>query len=171
MAEMSPDDRPEDGIIVVPVVVSTCTFRARPSSMPDAEAFIRDNVPSNAIDRAELKAIYAAIREALFAAAHPDIGSFQVTVRAFPDDVEVEILSNAEPATRNTLPARLSRGSFSDWLAASLRHQGLSQEAAARKLGVSVRTINRWVHGHSEPRYRDLRRVEEMLGRDHPAPP
>ncbi|MBO0829853.1 MAG: helix-turn-helix transcriptional regulator, partial [Streptosporangiales bacterium] len=44
-------------------------------------------------------------------------------------------------------------------------------EAAARRLGVSVRTISRWVRGQTEPRLRDLRRVEEMLGGSAQSPP
>ena len=53
---------------------------------------------------------------------------------------------------------------FRDWLAGILRHQGLSQESAARRLGVSLKTVNRWLRGHSEPRMRELRRVRDVFG-------
>lgn len=169
---MTQDERPGfgDEIVVVPVVVVTQTFPARPSSLPDAEHFVRENVTASQLEPAEMRAIFDAIKEAILAAASPDIGSFQITVRSFPDDVEVEVLSGAQPLTQATLPASVTGGSFADWLAATLRDHGLSQEAAARQLGVSVRTISRWVRGQTEPRLRDLRRVEEMLGSRPPAP-
>ena len=51
-----------------------------------------------------------------------------------------------------------------DWLAGMLRREGLSQEAAARQLGVSVKTVSRWIGGETEPRLRDLRRIREVFG-------
>ena len=42
--------------------------------------------------------------------------------------------------------------------------EGLTQEAAARQLGVSVKTVSRWVGGATEPRMRDLRRIQEVFG-------
>jgi transcriptional regulator with XRE-family HTH domain len=45
-----------------------------------------------------------------------------------------------------------------------LKREGLSQEAAARQLGVSVKTVSRWVGGETEPRLRDLRRIHEVFG-------
>ena len=42
--------------------------------------------------------------------------------------------------------------------------KGLTQEAAARQLGVSVKTVSRWVGGATEPRMRDLRRIQEVFG-------
>ncbi|MBO0890000.1 MAG: helix-turn-helix transcriptional regulator [Acidothermales bacterium] len=160
-----------DEVVVLPVVVVTQTFTARPSSLPDAEHFVRENVPTTLLDPAEMRTVYAAIRDAILAAANPDIGSFQITVRCFPEDVEIEVLSSADPPTRASLPPKLADGTFADWLARNLRSQGLSQEAAARRLGVSVRTISRWVRGQTEPRLRDLRRVEEMLGGSAQSPP
>ena len=37
-------------------------------------------------------------------------------------------------------------------MARSLRREGLTMEAAARQLGVSVKTVSRWVGGTTEPR-------------------
>ena len=45
-----------------------------------------------------------------------------------------------------------------------LKREGLSQEAAARQLGVSVKTVSRWVGGETEPRLRELRRIQEVFG-------
>jgi DNA-binding XRE family transcriptional regulator len=53
---------------------------------------------------------------------------------------------------------------FADWMSTALRRAGLTQEAAARMLGVSVKTVSRWVGGATEPRMRDLRRIQEVFG-------
>jgi transcriptional regulator with XRE-family HTH domain len=49
-------------------------------------------------------------------------------------------------------------------MSSALRSQNMTQEAAARQLGVSVKTISRWVGGATEPRMRDLRRIQEVFG-------
>jgi DNA-binding XRE family transcriptional regulator len=53
---------------------------------------------------------------------------------------------------------------FAAWMSSALRREGLTQEAAARQLGVSVKTVSRWVGGATEPRMRDLRRIQELFG-------
>jgi DNA-binding XRE family transcriptional regulator len=53
---------------------------------------------------------------------------------------------------------------FAEWMSTALRREGLTQEQAARQLGVSVKTISRWVGGATEPRMRDLRRIQELFG-------
>jgi hypothetical protein len=53
---------------------------------------------------------------------------------------------------------------FAGWMAAALRREGLTHEAAAKQLGVSVKTVSRWVGGETEPRMRDLRRLQERFG-------
>jgi len=58
---------------------------------------------------------------------------------------------------------------FADWMAAALRREGMTMEVAARQLGVSVKTVSRWVGGTTEPRLRDLRRIRELFG-DFPLP-
>jgi DNA-binding XRE family transcriptional regulator len=57
-----------------------------------------------------------------------------------------------------------SAGTFAEWMSSALRREGLTQEAAARQLGVSVKTVSRWVGGATEPRMRDLRRIQEVFG-------
>ena len=54
-------------------------------------------------------------------------------------------------------------------MAAALRREGMTMEVAARQLGVSVKTVSRWVGGTTEPRLRDLRRIRELFG-DFPLP-
>jgi DNA-binding XRE family transcriptional regulator len=61
-------------------------------------------------------------------------------------------------------PAAGHPDTFADWMSTALRREGLTQEAAARLLGVSVKTVSRWVGGTTEPRMRDLRRIQEVFG-------
>jgi DNA-binding XRE family transcriptional regulator len=53
---------------------------------------------------------------------------------------------------------------FAEWMSSALRSQNMTQEAAARQLGVSVKTISRWVGGATEPRMKELRRIQEVFG-------
>jgi DNA-binding XRE family transcriptional regulator len=74
------------------------------------------------------------------------------------------------PAPAGPAPAGIPLGrpshpdTFADWMSTALRREGLTQEAAARLLGVSVKTVSRWVGGATEPRMRDLRRIQEVFG-------
>jgi hypothetical protein len=86
-----------------------------------------------------------------------------VTVRLFPDGVEVEVLHGAAMRRLGTSP-RVGEEPFADWLTGVLLRNGLSQQAAARRIGVSGRTISRWLRGDTEPRLRDLRRVYALFG-------
>jgi DNA-binding XRE family transcriptional regulator len=61
-------------------------------------------------------------------------------------------------------PVAPEERSFAEWLARVLKREGLTQEAAARQLSVSVKTVSRWVGGETEPRLRDLRRIHEVFG-------
>jgi hypothetical protein len=72
------------------------------------------------------------------------------------------------PAAVPAAPARAAesarQATFADWMSSTLRREGLTHEAAARQLGVSVKTVGRWVGGETEPRMRDLRRIQELFG-------
>src|SRR5205807_210458 len=124
-------------------------------------------------------------------------GAISVSFRIFPDHVEVDVLrSGPQVGTTADLdaltsmlrsePARTHQTAtnpegpaadreepddtpFADWMAGVLRREGMTMEAAARQLGVSVRTVSRWVGGTTEPRLRDLRRIRELFG-DFPLP-
>ena len=54
--------------------------------------------------------------------------------------------------------------SFADWLYGALRREGMTMEAAARRLKVSAKTVSRWVGGTTEPRLRDLSRIRDVFG-------
>lgn len=77
------------------------------------------------------------------------------------------------PADRDQAPAggdpALTGGdqvpaSFAEWISGMLRREGMTIESAAKQLGVSAKTVSRWVGGSTEPRLRDLRRIREVFG-------
>jgi len=93
-------------------------------------------------------------------------GDVFVRFRLDGQSVEAEVLE-ARPAAehRPSGTALELRGmAFGTWLQGMLRSEHLSQEAAARRVGVSLKTVNRWVNGRTEPRMRELRRIQEVFG-------
>jgi Helix-turn-helix len=70
----------------------------------------------------------------------------------------------ATPAEPVALGQPGQPATFAEWMSTALRREGLTQQAAARQLGVSVKTVSRWVGGTTEPRMRDLRRIQEIFG-------
>jgi DNA-binding XRE family transcriptional regulator len=196
-------------IEVVPVVVLSQVFTARPSSIPEIRDFVRRCLAESPLTDEGTREVGDTVFRALLDAAGPD-GSIQVAFRIFPEHVEVDVLHSdqaiqspvlpgpplaysrpaavapAEPPVplhsvpppddkrARTTPSVLGGGreappTFADWMQDVLRTQGLTQEAAARQLGVSVKTVSRWVGGATEPRMRDLRRIQEVFG-DVPLP-
>ena len=191
-----PNDLISDNIEVVPVVVLSQTFPARPSSIPDVRDFVKRCLAQSPLSEEDNRAVGETVANALLEAAGPD-GAINVSFRIFPDHVEVDVLrSGAQVSTPAGLDALASllksqaasmgaaatgrdgfaagpNGSdemaFADWMAAALRREGMTMEVAARQLGVSVKTVSRWVGGATEPRLRDLRRIRELFG-DFPLP-
>ena len=186
-----PADLISDKVEVVPVVVLSQTFPARPSSIPDIRDFVRRCLSQSPLSEDDNREVGETVAQALLEAAG-ETGAINVSFRIFPDHVEVDVLrSGAQigtPAGLDALasllksqePGRvgadgLSAGqddeetAFADWMAAALRREGMTMEVAARQLGVSVKTVSRWVGGTTEPRLRDLRRIRELFG-DFPLP-
>jgi DNA-binding transcriptional regulator YiaG len=193
------DDMISDNIEVVPVVVVSQTFPARPSSIPDIRDFVRKCLAQSPLSEQDTREVGETVSRALLEAAGPT-GAISVSFRIFPDHVEVDVLKSgaqigaapgldaltslmrAHDTARNarSAPAAGSQAmedqaarqvtadadaeSFADWMAGVLRREGLTMEAAARQLGVSVKTVSRWVGGATEPRLRDLRRIRELFG-------
>jgi hypothetical protein len=190
------DDTISDNIEVVPVVVVSQTFPARPSSIPGIRDFVRRCLASSPLSDDDNREVGETVSRALLEAAGP-AGAINVSFRVFPDHVEVDVLrsgaspgpgavAGVDPLTSLLRAGELvatggnggvagaassgapgSRGdptSFADWMAGVLRREGLTMEAAARQLGVSVKTVSRWVGGTTEPRLRDLRRIRELFG-------
>ena len=210
---VDPDGAFTDNIEVVPVVVVSQTFPARPSSIPDIRDFVRRCLAQSPLSEEDNREVGETVSRALLEAAGPT-GAINVSFRIFPDHVEVDVLrsstqlgttagldalssllskaSDLAPAARGEPPGTVtgqaggqamgqaagqgdvvladeSASSFADWMAGVLRREGLTMEAAARQLGVSVKTVSRWVGGTTEPRLRDLRRIRELFG-DLPFP-
>ena len=191
-----PTDLISDNIEVVPVVVLSQTFPARPSSIPDIRDFVKRCLAQSPLSEEDNRAVGETVANALLEAAG-STGAINVSFRIFPDHVEVDVLrSGAQVGTPAGLDALASllksqaanmgaaavgrdgsfaghNGSdetaFADWMAAALRREGMTMEVAARQLGVSVKTVSRWVGGATEPRLRDLRRIRELFG-DFPLP-
>jgi hypothetical protein len=194
------DDTISDNIEVVPVVVVSQTFPARPSSIPDIRDFVRRCLAQSPLSEQDNREVGETVSRALLEAAGPT-GAINVSFRIFPDHVEVDVLKSgaqigatagldaltsllrAHDATSSVRPApvpgeagdavagdgapQVATGedpSFATWMSGVLRREGMTMEAAARQLGVSVKTVSRWVGGTTEPRLRDLRRIRELFG-------
>jgi hypothetical protein len=169
----------EGQIQVVPVVVLSQTFPARPSWIPEIRDFVRRCLAESPLTEQGNREVGETVFRALLDAAGPT-GAIQVSFRIFPEHVEVDVLHSTDPMPQavGTAPAVTpSRTSpvaapapaarpetFADWMSSTLRREGLTHEAAARQLGVSVKTVGRWVGGETEPRMRDLRRIQELFG-------
>jgi DNA-binding transcriptional regulator YiaG len=186
-----PYRRPDaDPIEVVPVVVLSQAFPARPSSIPDIRDFVRRCLAESPLTEEGTREVGETVFRALLDAAGPS-GSINVAFRIFPEHVEVDVLhsdsqapfhppadglTSAKPSVAAAAgavghhegtaatPAMGQPASFAEWMSVALRREGLTQEAAARQLGVSVKTVSRWVGGTTEPRMRDLRRIHEVFG-------
>jgi hypothetical protein len=169
-------------IEVVPVVVLSQTFPARPSWIPEIRDFVRRCLAESPLTEEDNRGVGETVFRALLDAAGPT-GAIQVSFRIFPEHVEVDVLHSndavagipaaapaagapaAPPAApARAVPAPARQATFADWMSSTLRREGLTHEAAARQLGVSVKTVGRWVGGETEPRMRDLRRIQELFG-------
>src|SRR5439155_26695899 len=76
----------------------------------------------------------------------------------------IDVTVAGAPPTHGTADPEGVVGPFSEWLRSLLRSEGLSQEAAARRRGVSRKPVSRWVGGQTEPRLRELRRIHAEFG-------
>ena len=152
-----------DSVETTPVIVLSRVFPARPGSFPDAEDFVRESLTNAPITNESRTRITAAVLDALLGAAGPVGASIHVALRIYPDQVEVDVLRAALDGDELALPDQIEP-SFAQWMSGILSERGLSQEAGARELGVSVRTMSRWIAGATEPRLRDLRRIRNAFG-------
>jgi hypothetical protein len=182
LVSVAEPDLPRSGqpIEVLPIVVFSKTFPARPSSIPGIREFVRQGLAESPLSDDDNREVSRTVFRALLDAAGPT-GTIQVSFRIFPEYVEVDVLhSHAGLPGEPTLaqfdevrtPQRIDgqpetpgpMGTFAEWMSAVLRREGLTHEAAARQLGVSVKTVSRWAGGETEPRLRDLRRIQERFG-------
>lgn len=152
-----------DSVETIPVVVLSRVSPARPGSFPDAEDFVRESLTGAPITTESRTRVIDAVLDALLGAAGPEGASIHVALRIYPDRVDVDVLRMALESDELALGDE-DEPSFADWMTSILTRRGLSQEAGARELGVSVRTMSRWVAGDTEPRLRDLRRIRDAFG-------
>lgn len=104
--------------------------------------------------------------DALLQAAGAEGGEIQAAIRIFQEHVEVDVLRTAR-SPADAIGRTLDwDASFAAWMQSVLRREGLTQEAAARQLGVSVKTVSRWVTGASMPRPKEIQRVRDAFGDD-----
>src|ERR1700677_437064 len=92
-------------IDVVPVVVLSQVFPARPSSIPDIRDFVRRCLAESPLTDEGNREVGQTVFRALLDAAGPT-GSIQVAFRIFPEHVEVDVLH-----WNWQIPARLSPSS------------------------------------------------------------
>jgi hypothetical protein len=178
---MGVQDVGQEGLEIVPLVVVTQAFPARPSSLPEIREFVRRGLTQSPLSDDDLRTLTERAAEVLLDAAGQG-GMLQVSLRIFPDYAEVDVLYSeidpgtgtgltaSAPSARAPAPVEEERAavpapaSFSAWLAEALRRDGLTMEAAATLLGVSAKTISRWIGGVTQPRLRDLARIREVFG-------
>jgi DNA-binding XRE family transcriptional regulator len=179
-----PNGNGDGSIEVVPVVVLSQTFPARPSWIPEIRDFVRRCLAESPLNEEGTRGVSETVFRALLDAAGPT-GAIQVSFRIFPEHVEVDVLHSNQPPAEVASPGEVGGrapavtarppaaprpggavrpATFADWMSTALRREGMTQEAAARQLGVSVKTVGRWVGGETEPRLRDLRRIQELFG-------
>lgn len=180
-------------IEVQPLVVVARAFPARPSSLPLIREFVRQRLGQSDFTEDDIRALGDQLLTTLLDVAGPN-GMIQVSARIFPDHAEIDVLPATlvdyrvdRPPANGTNGSNASNGSapaagvapapvvdavpvdrvsitFAEWFAGALRREGMTMEAAARRLQVSVKTVSRWVGGSTEPRLRDLSRIREIFG-------
>src|ERR1700751_2940426 len=82
-----------DNIEVVPVVVVSQTFPARPSSIPDIRDFVRRCLAQSPLSEQDNREVGETVSRALLEAAGPP-GATHVSSRIFPAHVEVDVLKS-----------------------------------------------------------------------------
>ncbi|MFF5077298.1 helix-turn-helix domain-containing protein [Actinoplanes sp. NPDC000266] len=165
-----------DQIEIVPLVIVTRTFPPRASSLPDVRDFVRRRLTPQILAEDDVRALCDQVADLLLESAGQE-GLIQVSLRIHPSQAEVDVVftprgddAEQRPGLTATAPSSPAPPvgapavSFAVWLSGSLRREGMTLEAAARRLDVSVKTVSRWVNGATEPRLRDLSRIREIFG-------
>src|SRR6266700_2921267 len=98
-----------DPIEVVPVVVLSQVFPARPSSIPDIRDFVRRCLAESPLTDEGNREVGETVFRALLDAAGPT-GSIQVAFRIFPEHVEVDVLHSNSQIQAPGVPAAPANG-------------------------------------------------------------
>ena len=131
------DDAISENIEVVPVVVVSQTFPARPSSIPDIRDFVRRCLAQSPLSEEDNREVGQTVAQALLDAAGPT-GAINVSFRIFPDHVEVDVLRSGPnlgtPTSVNALTSFLnSGGSGTSGGALRAPGDGAGDDAAMRR--------------------------------------
>ena len=139
------DDAISENIEVVPVVVVSQTFPARPSSIPDIRDFVRRCLAQSPLSEEDNREVGQTVAQALLDAAGPT-GAINVSFRIFPDHVEVDVLRSGPnlgtPTSVNALTSFLNSGGSA--ASGALRAPG---DGAGRRRVV----VRRLDGGHAPP--------------------
>src|SRR5277367_841249 len=92
-----------DKVEVVPVVVLSQTFPARPSWIPEIRDFVRRCLAESPLNEEGTRGVSETVFRALLDAAGPT-GSIQVAFRIFPEHVEVDVLHSDTVIQPPTMP-------------------------------------------------------------------
>jgi DNA-binding XRE family transcriptional regulator len=106
-----------------------------------------------------------------------DVGAIASRVKAlvaealgrFSTPLDIVVKVSRDRVDVSILPSRAATAggatwSFAQWFRGLLRERSVTQDALARVLGVSSKTVNRWSRGETEPRFRELMMIYEILG-------
>ncbi|MCM4080961.1 helix-turn-helix domain-containing protein [Paractinoplanes hotanensis] len=156
-----------ENIEILPLEIVTRTFPTRPAALPDVRDFVRRHLTDRQITDDDVRVLGERVAGVLLAGAGA-AGAIQVSLRIFPDSAEVDVLfvplERKKPPPTVPAPDPPPSQTFAAWLTDRLRADGLTIEAAARRLDVSTKTISRWMSGTTEPRLRDLYRIRDSFG-------
>jgi hypothetical protein len=150
-------------IEIIPLVIVTQAFPVRPSSLPDVRDFVRRRLAPTILSEDDVRILGDRVAELILDTAGTN-GMIQVSLRIFPAYAEVDVLFALPETPASAVISKKEPAPFADWLAGALRREGMTLEAAARRLSVSAKTVGRWVGGATEPRLRDLPRIREVFG-------
>ena len=112
----------------------------------------RTAIPSPRLDRE----VSAALRDLAISSGHQTV-DIRVTIQR--GRVRVEILG---PPGRDVTDG--DGTTFARWLSTAMGERSLTSRQTAAALGVSSRTVSRWLNGWTEPRLRELRRITAYFG-------
>ena len=181
-------------IEVFPLIVLSRIFPARPSAIPEIREFVRGALAESPMPAADAREVDRAVSRALLDAAGPvgriqvafrifpdhmevdvlhsegvsgeptisELGATAERARTRPPFAVQRVQPEEAAAAGQHLGGQPA--TFAEWMANLLERQGMSREAAAEQLGVSVKTVGRWIGGETEPRLRDLRRIKAEFG-------
>jgi hypothetical protein len=103
--------------------------------------------------------------EALTAALTEAIGTVVEQLGSPVRPIDLLVTVRSDRVSVSEAPARGAQpASFASWLKLRLEDRGLSKVGLAGRLGVSERTVRRWLAGQTEPRFQELVKISGLLG-------